>query len=164
MKYSYFKSFCFFLLILILTHAVQATEKKSKMPIYVSEASGIQKQFDQQKAIKAHGTAQAQGEKSILLYGNPEKATLYTILVYIPPYTRIDPVTHPDDGFVSVLSGKWYVAFGNEFDKSKLIALTTGGVYTEPAHTLHFGETRDEPTVLAMTRYGPSGTIYGKKK
>ncbi|MCC7006468.1 MAG: cupin domain-containing protein [Ottowia sp.] len=164
MKYEQ-KKFAALLLTCAFICTAEAKEaKKSTMPIYVSEIAGIHQQFDQTAAVKTHGTAQALGEKSILLYGDPKKATLYTVLVYIPAHTRIDPVTHPDDGFVSVLSGKWYVGFGDNFDKSKLKALTTGGVYTEPGNTLHFGETRDEPTVLAMTRFGPSGTIYGKKQ
>ena len=66
----------------------------------------------------------------------------------------------PNSRFVTILSGTFYVAFGDTFDETKLKALPPGGVYTEPAKTNHFGESRDEPVLVAITGYGPSGTTY----
>ncbi len=111
-------------------------------------------------AAHTTGVAQIKGEYAKVLYGDPSKANLYTVLLYIAPHKRIQPLSHPDDGFATVLSGHWYVGFGDKYDKSKLVMLPPGGIYNEPANANHFGETRDEAVTIAITRYGPSGTTY----
>ncbi len=70
------------------------------------------------------------------------------------------PLSHPASRFVTVLSGTFFVAFGNTFDATKLKALPAGGIYTEPAGANHLGETHDEPALVAITGYGLSGTTY----
>jgi hypothetical protein len=69
-------------------------------------------------------------------------------------------LSHPDSRFVTILSGTFYVAFGDTYDETKFKALPPGGIYTEPAKANHFGETRNEPVIVAITGYGPSGTTY----
>ena len=108
------------------------------------------------------GVSQIRGENAKILYGDPSKASLYTVLLYIAPHKKILPLSHPDDGFATVISGRWYVGFGDKYDASKLKELGPGGIYTEPGSANHYGETRNEPAVIAITRYGPSGTNYVK--
>jgi hypothetical protein len=95
-----------------------------------------------------------------VLYGDPTKPGLYTVLLRVEPNNRIMPLSHADSRFVSVLSGTFFVAFGDVYDETKLKALPPGGIYTEPGGANHFGETRDDPVLIAITGYGPSGTTY----
>jgi hypothetical protein len=81
-------------------------------------------------------------------------------LLRLEPHKRIMPLSHPDSRFVTILSGTFYIAFGDTFDETKLKALPPGGIYTEPAKTNHFGESRNESVIVAITGYGPSGTTY----
>ncbi|AVA26239.1 cupin domain-containing protein (plasmid) [Rhizobium sp. NXC24] len=113
-----------------------------------------------QSASKTVGVSQVSGQSAEMLYGDPTKAGLYTVLLRLEPHKRIMPLSHPDSRFVTVLSGTFYVGFGNTYDETKLNALPAGGIYTEPANANHFGETRDEPALVAITGYGPSGTNY----
>ena len=113
-----------------------------------------------QSASKTVGVSQVGGQSAQVLYGDPTKPGLYTVLLRLEPHKRIMPLSHPDSRFVTVLSGTFYFGFGDKYDQGGLKALPPGGIYTEPAHANHFGETRDEPVLVAITGYGPSGTTY----
>lgn len=113
-----------------------------------------------QSASKTVGVSQVGGQSAQVLYGDPTKPGLYTVLLRLEPRKRIMPLSHPDSRFVTVLSGTFYIGFGDKYDQGGLKALPPGGIYTEPAHANHFGETRDEPVLVAITGYGPSGTTY----
>jgi hypothetical protein len=111
-------------------------------------------------ASETAGVSQVSGQSATVLYGDPTKPGLYTVLLRLEPHRRIMPLSHPDSRFVTVLSGTFYVAFGDTYNETKLKALPPGGIYTEPPKTNHFGETRNEPVIVAITGYGPSGTTY----
>lgn len=113
-----------------------------------------------ESASKTTGVSQVSGQSAKVLYGDPSKPGLYTVLLGLAPHKHIMPLSHPDSRFVTVLSGTFYVGFGSTYDDAKLKALPAGGIYTEPANQNHFGETRDEPALVAITGYGPSGTTY----
>lgn len=113
-----------------------------------------------QSASNTVGVSQVSGQSATVIYGDPTKAGLYTVLLRLEPHKRIMPLSHPDSRFVTVLSGKFYVGFGDAYDETKLKTLPPGGIYTEPANANHFGETLDEPTIVAITGYGPSETTY----
>jgi len=111
-------------------------------------------------AADAVGVSQVQGESIQVLYGDPSKAQLYTVLRRIAPHTRISPLSHPDARFATVLAGTWRVGFGDRFDEAQLKTLPAGGIYTEPGGANHFGMTGDDTLIIAITGYGPSGTTY----
>jgi quercetin dioxygenase-like cupin family protein len=69
------------------------------------------------------------------------------------------PHTHPDTRTYTVISGTWYVGFGDKFDESKLIALKPGSVYTEPAGVPHFVVMKDEGTIVQISGTGPTRQI-----
>lgn len=69
------------------------------------------------------------------------------------------PHTHPDTRTYTVISGTWYVGFGDKFDPSKLIGLKPGSVYTEPAGVPHFVVVKDEGTIVQISGTGPSRQI-----
>jgi pimeloyl-ACP methyl ester carboxylesterase len=106
------------------------------------------------------GTSGKAGIQTVVLKGSPDGAGLYTIVLRIPAHTQIAAHDHPDDRVASVLSGTWYFGYGDQFDSAAVKALPAGSIYTEPPHRVHFAETRDEPVVLQITGFGPSGTGY----
>jgi mannose-6-phosphate isomerase-like protein (cupin superfamily) len=69
------------------------------------------------------------------------------------------PHTHPDNRTYTVISGTWYVGFGEKYDESKLIPLKAGSVYTEPAGVPHFVLIKDEGTTVQISGTGPSRLI-----
>jgi pimeloyl-ACP methyl ester carboxylesterase/uncharacterized RmlC-like cupin family protein len=106
------------------------------------------------------GTSGISGIRTVVLKGDPERAGLYTIMLQIPANTRIAAHDHQDDRVATVVSGTWYIGYGDRFNSADLKALPPGSFYTEPANRSHFAETRDEPVIVQITGVGPSSTRY----
>ncbi|MDO3645132.1 cupin domain-containing protein [Mucilaginibacter sp. L3T2-6] len=122
------------------------------------------------KALKSSGGTNAPGSsnysavKEIVLMGNPAKRGLYTILLEVAPNTRIAAHLHPDQRMATVLSGTWHFGYGNKFDETRLKTLPAGSVYSEVAGQNHFAMTGNEPVIVQVTGYGPSGVVYADPK
>ena len=106
------------------------------------------------------GTSGIAGIRTVALKGDPDRPGLYTIMLRVPPHTRIAPHDHQDDRVATVISGTWYLGYGDTFDPAALKALPAGSFYTEPSNRSHFAETRDEPVIVQITGVGPSSTRY----
>ena len=106
------------------------------------------------------GTSGAAGIQTAILKGDPTKAGLYTMLLRLPPNTKIEAHSHKDDRTAVVLSGVWYFGYGRELNEAALKELPAGSFYTEPPDTEHFAMTKDQETIIEITGYGPSGTVY----
>lgn len=106
------------------------------------------------------GTAGISGVRTVALKGDPDRAGLYTIMLRIPAHTHIAAHEHMDDRVATVVSGTWYIGYGDSFKSGELKALPPGSFYTEPANRAHFAETRDEPVIVQITGVGPSSTRY----
>ncbi|MEF0942970.1 cupin domain-containing protein [Rhizobium sp. BR 362] len=154
---SIFPCLVFAMTLMTQGHMAEAQDADGSMQIIVASPQQLSVT---QSASKTAGVSQVSGQSAKTLYGDPTKPGLYTVLLRLEPHKRIMPLSHPDSRFVTILSGTFYVGFGNAYDETKLNALPAGGIYTEPANANHFGETRDEPTLVAITGYGPSGTTY----
>jgi hypothetical protein len=152
---SFFRYLVFAAALLSLGGMVQAAD--AQMPVFLATPQELS---ITRSASETAGVSQVSGQSATVLYGDPTKPGLYTVLLRLDPHRRIMPLSHPDSRFVTILSGTFYVAFGDTYDESKLKALPPGGIYTESANANHFGETRNEPVIVAITGYGPSGTTY----
>jgi quercetin dioxygenase-like cupin family protein len=106
------------------------------------------------------GTSGLAGIRTTVLSGNPNAAGLYTIRLVIPPHASIKAHHHRDDRVATVVSGLWYIGYGDKRDPGALKALPPGSFYTEPAGAAHFAGTGDQPAVVDITGIGPSDTIY----
>ena len=89
------------------------------------------------------GTSAVAGIRTVVLKGDPDRAGLYTIMLHVPANTRIAAHDHPDDRVATVISGTWYIGYGERFNATDLKALPPGSFYTEPPDRVHFAETRD---------------------
>jgi quercetin dioxygenase-like cupin family protein len=112
------------------------------------------------ESVRQEGTAMRSGLQTVVIAGDAKAPQLYTMMVRLPPRTRVPPHSHPDERSCLVLSGTWYFAYGDLRDDSRLKALPAGSHYTEPAGMNHFAETRDEAVVASCTAVGPTGTTF----
>jgi hypothetical protein len=62
------------------------------------------------------GTSGVAGIRTTVLSGDPNKAGLYTIRLFIPSHTVIKPHHHRDDRVATVVSGIWYIGYGVKRD------------------------------------------------
>lgn len=75
--------------------------------------------------------------------------------VKFPPNFTVQAHTDPDERTFTVLSGTWYVGWGIKFDQSKLIGLSVGSFYIEPANVPHFVATKDDGAIVQISGIGP---------
>jgi uncharacterized RmlC-like cupin family protein len=108
------------------------------------------------------GSSRLAGVHTKVLYGEPSKPGLYSILLYVPPNTKIPAHSHQDDRMATVVSGTWHFGYGDKFDANKLEELPPGSVYSEPGTSRHnhFAATTGEPVVVHIVGYGPTNTVY----
>lgn len=112
------------------------------------------------ESLRQEGTAMRSGLQTVVVAGDARSPSLYTMMVRLPPNTKIPPHSHPDERSCLVLSGTWYFAYGDVRDDAQLKALPAGSHYTEPAGMNHFAETRSESVVAACSAIGPTGTTF----
>jgi len=91
--------------------------------------------------------------------GDDKKAGPYMYRIKFPAGFRMQAHAHPDSRSYTVISGTWYIGWGDKFDESKLIVLPAGSFYTEPANAPHFVATRGE-VEIQITGWGPTAVNY----
>lgn len=84
----------------------------------------------------------------------------YVYRVKFPKGRTVQAHSHPDDRTYTVISGTWYIGWGETFDESKLTALPAGSFYTEPAGVPHFISTPDGEAVVQISGTGPTSIHY----
>ncbi len=84
----------------------------------------------------------------------------YVYRVKFPKGRVVQAHGHPDDRTYTIISGTWYIGWGEVYDASKLIKLGPGSFYTEPAGVPHFVATPDEETIVQITGTGPTSADF----
>jgi len=104
------------------------------------------------------------GLKSAVLYGDPSKPGLYIMLVKWLPHHMSHPHFHPNDRFITVLSGTWWVGTGPKFDPDATVPLPAGTFVTHFAKQIHYDGAKDEGAVLEIVGEGPATATPAEKK
>jgi quercetin dioxygenase-like cupin family protein len=94
------------------------------------------------------------------IVGDAKKPGPFVHRVKFPKGRVVQAHSHPDDRTYTVLSGTWYIGWGEQYDPEKLIALPAGSFYTEPAGVPHFLATPDGEAVVQVTGTGPTAVDY----
>ena len=100
------------------------------------------------------------GHEIAPLIGDSSKPGPYVERVKFPPNSTSQAHSHPEDRTYTVLSGTWYVGYGDKLDPARLKALPAGSYHTEPANVSHFSVIKDEGVVVQITGTGPTATRF----
>jgi mannose-6-phosphate isomerase-like protein (cupin superfamily) len=100
------------------------------------------------------------GGQGAVVYGDPRKAAPYVTRVRQPADYRVQPHTHPEERVYTVISGTFYIGFGEKFDSTRLKAFPAGSVFVVPANASHFHWMRSGEAVVQVSGVGPSGIEY----
>jgi pimeloyl-ACP methyl ester carboxylesterase len=106
------------------------------------------------------GSSFLAGVSTKVLFGDPSRAGLYTIVLSVPAHTSIPAHSHRDDRMATVVSGIWQFGYGDRFDERALKSLPPGAVYSEPGGANHFARTGAEPVLVQISGVGPTDTRY----
>jgi hypothetical protein len=102
--------------------------------------------------------ANAEGAEIITLAGDPSKPGLYVVLVKWYAHHMSRPHFHPNDRFITVISGTWWVNTGRKYDPDHMKPVPPGSFVTHYAHEVHYDGAEDGDVVLEIVGMGP-GTL-----
>jgi quercetin dioxygenase-like cupin family protein len=91
------------------------------------------------------------GRQRAQLFGDSNQEGAWVDRVKIPSALRVPAHTHPQDEFVTVMEGTWYLGEGEQTDPAKLRAYPAGSFIVIPAGVPHFVATRDSPVVIQLS-------------
>jgi len=98
------------------------------------------------------------GVKFAVVQGDPTKPGIYVIRAKFSPGAMTRPHWHPEDRFVTVISGTWYTGEGDAFEPDKTQPLKAGSFMLHPAKAHHYDGAKDEEVVVQIIGIGPSAT------
>jgi hypothetical protein len=104
------------------------------------------------------------GSKQAVLAGDPTKPGLYVILVKWTPNHMSRPHFHPNDRFVTVISGTWWVGWGPKYDPKSTFAIPAGSFVTHYGKQIHYDGAKDGETVLEIVGMGPATSTPAETK
>jgi quercetin dioxygenase-like cupin family protein len=94
----------------------------------------------------------------VTLAGDPEKEGLYVQMLTWKKGNFSRPHFHPNDRYIYVLEGTWWVGTGNKFDPDNLTVPMKAGTYvTHFAKGVHWdGAKADEDATIILIGNGPA--------
>jgi len=104
------------------------------------------------------------GAKQAVMQGDPSKPGLYVVLVRWTAHHMSHPHFHPNDRFVTVLSGTWWVGTGSKFDPDSTLPLPAGTFVTHFGKQIHYDGAKDEDVVLEIVGEGPATATPAETK
>jgi quercetin dioxygenase-like cupin family protein len=123
-------------------------------PSFAAEASG-KATIVQAEALKwAPAQGLPPGAQVAVLYGDPSKPGPFAMRLKFPTGYEIPTHSHPTDEFITVLSGKGRMAFGEDASAAKAEPLPAGAFMSVPAGAWHHLST-DTETILELHSTGP---------
>jgi quercetin dioxygenase-like cupin family protein len=108
---------------------------------------------DQIKWQDPFGTS---GAKTAVLVGDPAKPGMYAVLTKWLPGNFSRPHFHPNDRFITVIKGTWWVGTGNKFDPASTVPMPAGSFVTHFGKQVHWDGAKDEETILLIMGEGPA--------
>jgi hypothetical protein len=104
------------------------------------------------------------GSKHAVVLGDPAKPGLYIVLVRWSAHHMSRPHFHPNDRFITVLSGTWWVGTGTKFDPDSTMPLPAGTFVTHFGKQIHYDGAKDGEAVLEIVGEGPATTTPAEEK
>ena len=94
----------------------------------------------------------------VVLAGDPTKPGPYVVLNRFKPNNFSKPHFHPNDRFITVIKGTWWVATGNKVDKNNMEPMPAGSFVTHFGKQVHWDGAKDEEAWVLIAGDGP-GTL-----
>jgi quercetin dioxygenase-like cupin family protein len=105
----------------------------------------------------------AQTNQTILV-GDPSKTGIYMNINRFKPGAFSRPHFHPNDRYIMVLKGTWWVGTGTKFDQNATVPMPAGTFVTHFGKQVHFDGAKDEEVEVLIVGEGPSTTTPAEQK
>jgi hypothetical protein len=104
------------------------------------------------------------GSESAVLVGDPSKPGLYVVLQKWLAHNNSRPHFHPNDRYITVISGTWWVATGPKYDFDSAKPVPAGSFVTHVGKEIHYDGAKDEDCVLQIVGMGPATSTNAEEK
>ena len=99
----------------------------------------------------------AAGAQNAVLVGDPAKPGIYVVLnKWLKGNHFSRPHFHPNDRFITVLGGTWWVGSGPTFDPDNSVAMPAGTYVTHFGKQVHWDGAKNEDASLLIVGNGPA--------
>ena len=111
------------------------------------------------------GPVNAAGAQSAVVVGDPAKPGFYMVYNKWTKGNHFSrPHFHPNDRYIVVLQGTWWVGSGPKFDPANTTPMPAGSFVTHFARQVHWDGAKDEDTVLLIMGEGPATSAAAEQK
>jgi hypothetical protein len=104
------------------------------------------------------------GADNAVLLGDPAKPGLYIVLVRWHAGHMSHPHFHPNDRFITVISGTWWVGTGTKFDPDATVPMPAGSYVVHYGKQVHYDGAKEGDTVLEIVGEGPATSTPAEMK
>lgn len=108
--------------------------------------------------------ASPSGSVQAILTGDPEKPGLYIVLTKWTPHHMSRPHFHPNDRFITVISGTWWVGTGTKYDPDSTVPIPAGSFVVHTGKQVHYDGAKDGEVVLQILGMGPATSTPAEVK
>ena len=107
------------------------------------------------------GPVNDRGGQNAVVVGDPTKPGLYIVYTKWSKGNHFSrPHFHPNDRYIVVLQGTWWVGSGPKFDPEHgTVPMPAGSFVTNYGKQVHWDGTKDEDAVLLITGEGPATSV-----
>jgi hypothetical protein len=108
----------------------------------------------------------ARGGQSAVVVGDPTKPGFYVVYTKSTKGNHFSrPHFHPNDRYIVVLQGTWWVDSGPQFDPANTTPMPAGSFVTHFGKQVHWDGAKDEDAVLLIMGEGPAtSTLVAEEK
>ena len=111
------------------------------------------------------GPVNAAGAQSAVVVGDPSKPGFYAVYNKWTKGNHFSrPHFHPNDRYIVVLQGTWWVGSGPKFDPANTTPMPAGSFVTHFAKQVHWDGAKDEDAVLLIMGEGPGTSTAAEEK
>jgi hypothetical protein len=90
------------------------------------------------------------------MVGDPSKPGMYVVLTKWKAGNMSRPHFHPNDRFITVISGTWWVGSGPKFDPDNTVAMPAGTFVTHFGKQVHYDGAKEGDAILLIVGQGPA--------
>ena len=107
----------------------------------------------------------ARGVQNSVLVGDPAKPAFYAVMTkWLKGNHFSRPHFHPNDRYIPVLQGTWWVGSGPKFDPANTTPMPAGSFVTHFGKQVHWDGAKDEDAVLLIMGEGPGTSTAAEEK
>jgi hypothetical protein len=108
--------------------------------------------------------SEPRGISTAVLRGDLSKPGQYIALVKWSAHHMSHPHWHPNDRYLTVISGTWWVGTGTKFDPDNTVPMPPGSFVIHYGKQVHFDGAKDEDVILEVVGEGPATATNAEEK